>query len=368
MPMLPQSLLFPSSLRYLELSFGFPGMVNEPGCCGEVWLSTAVRQAPGLERLNLTGSPPRTSLLCITEYKNLHIVDLYHVVINARDGGPVYRDLLVALSSLKHLTTLHLPHTGVADADMPGCKGFKNLEHLTISARPKVLVMFFECLLTYNLSEVTLSQSSRNYEPFDIPELQDCVSRLCSLHGSSLREVDLRFAAPDGLGNAKTDDMDVLHPLLELHHLEIVKIITRSGRLFVSDVEAMALAWPHLRILKLSIDIVADEKPDTLKVSAYQCLIPLVRLCQKLTDLDIRIVDKQMAELEHWPTMHHPLVKLTLDVPHTLDPKPLIPLLYRIFPALSQLFACGASDDYDYFETEWKDLYLEYQILRTSSQ
>jgi hypothetical protein len=366
--MLPKSLLFPASLRYLELSFGFPGMVNDPGCCGEVWLSTAARQAPTLERLDLAGSPPRTSLLCITEHKNLHIVDLYHVAINARDGGPVYRDLLIALSSLKQLTTLHLPHTGVAAADMPCCKGFQHLKHLTISARPSVLVMFFDCLLTCNLREVILSQSSSLYEPFDIPELHDCVAKLCSLHGSSLRMVDLRFAAPDGLGQEKTNDMDVLYPLLELHHLEIVTIINRSGRLFVSGVEAMALAWPHLRILKLSLDIIPDEKPDTLNVSAYQCLIPLARFCEKLTDLDIRIVDKHMVELESWSIMHHRLVNLALDVPHTLDPEPLIPLVYCIFPALSQLSARGASDDYNYDETEWSDLYLMYQVLRISLQ
>jgi hypothetical protein len=265
---------------------------------------------------------------------------------------------------MKQLATLHLPHTGVAGADIPSCKGFQRLEHLTISARPSVLVMFFGCLLTRNLREVTLSQSSSIYEPFDHPELQHCVTRLCSLHGSSLREVDLRFAAPDGLGREKTNDMNVLHPLLNIHHLETVTIMSASGRLFVSDVQAMAQAWPHLRNLKLSLDIVADEKPDPLKVSAYQCLVPLARLCEKLTDLDIRIVDTHMAELESWPTMHHRLVNLALDVPRTLDPKPLIPLVYRIFPALSQLSARGASDDYEYDESEWTNLYCRYQVLR----
>lgn len=364
MPFLSNSFPFPSSLRHLELSFGFPGMVNEPGCCGEVWLSTAVRQAPALERLDLAGSPHRTSILCIAEHKNLRVVDLYNVDINARHGGPIFRDLLTALSSMKQLATLHLPHTGVASADIPSCKGFQRLEHLTISARPSVLVMFFDCLLTRNLHEVTLSQSSSIYEPFDLPELEYSVARLCSLHGSSLREVDLRFAAPDGLGREKTNDMDVLHPLLELHHLESVTIMSASGRLFVSNVQAMAQVWPHLRNLKLSLDIVADDKPGTLKVSAYQCLVPLAHLCEKLTDLDIRIVDTHMAELESWPTMHHRLVNLALDVPHTLDPEPLISLVYHIFPALSQLSVRGASDDYEYDEREWANLYQRYQVLR----
>jgi hypothetical protein len=240
--------------------------------------------------------------------KNLRVVDLYNVFIDAHDGGPIFRDLLTPLSSMKQLATLHLPHTGVAGADIPSCKGFRHLEHVTISARPSVLVMFFDCLLTRNLREVTLSQSSSIHEPFDLPELQHCVSRLCSLHGSSLREVDLQFAAPDGLGREKTNDMDVLHPLLELYHLETVTIMSASGRMFVSDAQAMAQAWPHLRSLKLSLDIVADEKPNAVKVSAYQCLVPLARLCEKLTDLDIRIVDIHMAELESWPTMRHRLV------------------------------------------------------------
>ena len=191
--------------------------------------------------------------------------------------------------------------------------------------------MFFNCLLTHNLREVTLSQSSSIYEPFDLPELQHCVARLCSLHGSSLREVDLRFAAPDGLGRDKTNDMDVLHPLLELHHLKSVTIMSASGRLFVSDVQAMAQAWPHLCNLKLSLDIVADEKPDTLKVSAYQCLVPLARLCEKLTDLDIHIVDTHMVELESWLTMHHRLMNLALDVPRTLDPEPCVSYLSSTF-------------------------------------
>ena len=69
--------------------------------------------------------------------------------------------------------------------------------------------------------------------------------------------------------------MDVLCPLLKLHHLKTVTITNSFGCLFVSDVHAMALAWPHLRTLKLSLDIVTDEKMDTLKVSTYQCLIPL---------------------------------------------------------------------------------------------
>jgi hypothetical protein len=186
MPYLSNSFPFPSSLRWLELSFGFPGMVNEPGCCGEVWLSTAACQAPKLERLDLAGSPHHTSLLCIAEHKNLRVVDLYNVAIDARDGGPIFRDLLVPLSSMKQLATLHLPHTGVAGADIPRCEGFQRLEHLTISARPSVLVMFFDCLLTPSLREVTLSQSSSIYEPFDLPELRHCVARLCLLHGSSL--------------------------------------------------------------------------------------------------------------------------------------------------------------------------------------
>jgi hypothetical protein len=158
--------------------------------------------------------------------------------------------------------------------------------------------------------------------------------------------------------------MDVLHPLLELHHLESVTIMSASGRLFVSNVQAMAQAWPHLHNLKLSLDIVADEKPSNLKVSAYRCLVPLARLCEKLTDLNIRIVDTPMAELESWPTMHHRLVNLALDVPRSVDPKPLIPLVYRIFPALSQLSARGASDDYDYDEREWANLYRRYRVLR----
>jgi hypothetical protein len=363
LPMLPKSLLFPTSLRYFELSFGFPGMLNEPGCCGEVWLSTVARQVPMLERLDLAGSLPRTSLLSVTEHKNLHIVDLYHVVYY---GDPVYQDLLLALSSLKKLVTLHLPHIGLAEVDMFGCKGFKYLECLSISARPRALATFFDCLLTRGLREVTLSQSSCLYEPFDIPELHHCVARLCSLHGSSLRKVGLRFAAPDGLGHAKTNDMDVLHPLLELHRLEIVDISSASGRLFVSDVRIMASAWPHLRILQLSLDIVADEKPDSPKASAFECLISLAHLCDKLTDLNIRIVDSHMVELENVPTIRHSLVNLTLDVPRTLDPGPLILLVYRIFPALSQLSALGASGDYEYDEMEWRNLYPRYRMLQAT--
>jgi hypothetical protein len=65
-----------------------------------------------------------------------------------------------------------------------------------------------------------------------------------------------------------------------------------------------------------------------------------------------------MVQLENVPTIHHSLVNLTLDVPRTLDPGPLIPLMHRIFPALSRLSALGASDDYEYNEMEWRNSYL----------
>ena len=160
-PMLSKSLLFPALLCYLKLVFGFPGMMNEPGCCGEVWLSTAACQVPALDHLDLAGCLPHTSLLLITEHKNRHVVDLSHVDLNAGDG-PIYGHLLTALSSLKQIVTLHFPHIGIADTNMPSCKGFECLEHLqSIFALPRVLVMFFNCLLTPNLCKVTLSQSTR---------------------------------------------------------------------------------------------------------------------------------------------------------------------------------------------------------------
>ena len=80
-PMLSKSLLFPALLCYLKLVFGFPGMMNEPGCCGEVWLSTAACQVPALDHLDLAVSPPHTSLLLITEHKNHHVVDWTSILV-----------------------------------------------------------------------------------------------------------------------------------------------------------------------------------------------------------------------------------------------------------------------------------------------
>jgi len=316
-------------------------------CYGEICLWAVARQVPKLEWLRLAGSPPRSSLLCVMEYRELRTLDLLQVDIN--DGGDrhIFRDLIAALSSLKQLIKLLLPHVGLVEEDMPRDKGFERLHSLTVAGPPKALITFLDALSTHTLRDVTLGHGTRNHLLFDVAGWQDCVTRLCALHGPSLRTIDLRLTIlTRDIGLCR---MGIVIPILELHHLEVFAMYSLGARLSVNDVQTMASAWPHLQILRLGLDIIADEKaPYNPRLSAFHCLIPLARLCCKLTTLEIRMIGRILPDLASWPTIHHGLVNLDLDVPNVVEADPVIHILHNIFPVLDEVTALGASDDYDY--------------------
>jgi hypothetical protein len=334
--------LFPSSLRHLDLSFGYPGFIYDPMCGGTMYLLEAARQVSKLERLSLAGSLPRTALLCVMLFKELHTLDLFQVGLSDVRGTHIFRDLIGAFSSMKQLIKLLLPYVGLSEEGIPQCKGFQNLESLTVAGPPMALSTFLRSLSTRTLQDVTLDGTTTP-QLIDVAEWQDCVACLCLLHGSSLRAIDLRLTA--STGGHDLSRMGVVSPILELHHIERFTIYCPGGRLSVNDIQTMALAWPNIQVLRLSLDVSADETmANNLMSTAFHCLIPLARQCRKLTTLDLRLIGRVLPDMATWPTLHRELVNLDLDVPHIIKPKPIARMLHRIFPALVEVKAEGASD------------------------
>jgi hypothetical protein len=130
----------------------------------------------------------------------------------------------------------------------------------------------------------------------------------------------------------------------------------------------MALAWPNIQVLRPSLDVSADETmANNLMSTAFHCLIPLARQCSKLTTLDIRLIGRVLPDMAMWLTLHHELVNLDLDVPRIIKPKPIAHMLHRIFPALVEVKAEGASDSYEYNQREWMNMGHTLRALKSST-
>jgi hypothetical protein len=117
---------------------------------------------------------------------------------------------------MKQLIKLLLPYVGLSQEDIPQCKGFQNLESLTVAGPPKALSTFLRSLSTRTLQDVTLDGTTTP-QIIDVAEWQGCVACLCLLHGSPLRAIDLRLTA--STGGPDLSRMGVVSPILELHHI-----------------------------------------------------------------------------------------------------------------------------------------------------
>ena len=323
-------LLFPLSLRELRIDFGSASF-NRPLRIAEGYLQAAARQVPRLEHLRLHGDPPATSYMCIAQFKHLHILDLrYSHTIDTQ----IYRDLILAASTMRELIEFHLPDqgmNGIRGSCIPPCKGFRPLRVLGIQASPNNIVQFLDTLDTPGLRAVICKGGNIQSTPF---EWQECVQKLCRHHSASLQSVDLRSRAMNfwdpNIGNRQDIFKVITASLLDLHRLQDVTLEFFMVDLSTEDLYAMASAWPNLRHLEIRSKIDHYNRPVD-GPSTYNCLLYLAQLCPELVHLELFFQDDKLPDITQWPMLSHGLRELKLDVPHRVRDQ-LAPFLDRIFP------------------------------------
>jgi len=323
-------LLFPSSLCELRIDFGSITF-NRSLRVAEGYMQSAALQVPMLKNLSLHGDPPATAYMCISQFEHLCILDLRHAqTIDAQ----AYQHLITSASTMTQLVELHLPNqgmNGITGNCIPMCKGFNRLQVLGIHSSPNNITQFLDTLDTPSL-RVVICKGGNIQSKFS--EWLECVRRICSNHGDSLRSVELRSRAlnvwDSGFGGRQQMFKEIIMFLRALHRLEEVVLEFFMVDLPIEDLHAMAAAWPNLRRLKIKSKIVHRSRT-TDSPSTYNCLITLAQLCPKLVHLELFIQDDKLPNITEWPRLSHRLRELKLDVPRLIKDQ-LEPFIDLIFP------------------------------------
>jgi hypothetical protein len=211
-----------------------------------------------------------------------------------------YSDSICELAALPVLEKLSIPLE-----ELSFTSGFRRLKELGIPGDPVMLDSFLQKMSDPNLRAITFHDHFYRRRPDEAAKYSQSLETLCMLCGLSLRKV-IFFVE---YGILKIPLLDLLHPLLKLNLLEHFEI-TLYHRLSVGYpitadvVQAMASAWPSLRILKLDT---CGSFPDIENVCDLKCLLSLARSCPRLVRLEIQVYDRNNPSISDWPRLNHGL-------------------------------------------------------------
>ena len=148
--------------------------------------------------------------------------------------------------------------------------------------------------------------------------LKDAMARLASVAGATLKTFS--FFCMRTRGHLDPSEyimippqpvIAVLKPLLEINIIEVFTLICDSPfNLDTDDISAFAVAWPHLRKIRVQPErVVIPRCPD------IRALVILATRCPKLSSIYLRISYDNIPPLDKVPSLDHKLARVTTAVP-----------------------------------------------------
>ncbi|KAI0373082.1 hypothetical protein BV20DRAFT_1042394 [Pilatotrama ljubarskyi] len=273
--------------------------------------------APRLETLTLSGNIHSSSILCVSELKQLKALSIINFAQHGFGAG--YLPVLRSCAALSHLREfgINLSADGAlsplslnadateADFDRD-FDGFHSLRSLRVHGSLSLVSRFLSHVSSAELASFGVFVP----RPDRWEDYRGCLDTLCTRFASSLRAV--RFSG-SWTGNLASlvRPMDVLAPLLRLPQLEEVCIISGTAvalSLTTEDALTLAKAWPKLKEFKLLYQPVPAALPiDALGAFATHC--PQLETLW-LASVDLRGVG--LRDLEASPASDHGLTNIWL--------------------------------------------------------
>ncbi|KAI0362576.1 hypothetical protein OH77DRAFT_1416850 [Trametes cingulata] len=277
--------------------------------------------APRLETLTLSGNIHSSSILCVSELKQLKALSIINFAQHGFGAG--YLPVLRSCAALSHLREFGINLTtdeafSAASLDAPSNEnqlerdfdGFHSLRSLRVHGSLSLVSRFLSHVSSAELS----SFGAFVPRPDRWEDYRSCLDTLCTRFASSLRAVRISGSWTGNLASL-VRPMDVLAPLLRLPQLEEVCIISGTAvalSLTADDALTLAKAWPRLQEFKLLYLPVPAALPiDALSAFATHC--PRLRTLW-LASVDLRGVG--LRDLDACPASDHALqhIWLTGDV------------------------------------------------------
>ncbi|KAI8982795.1 hypothetical protein BD414DRAFT_491151 [Trametes punicea] len=310
--------LVSASLRELHISETGQPQDSQVSLWSELFHELSLA-SPHLETLSLSGNIPASSILCVSELKQLKTLTIINLAQRGFSTG--YLPILRSCAALSHLRDfgIKLALGGVPYIAVPGAlehdevdpehdfAGFHSLRSLRVHGSLSLVSRFLAHVSSPELASLdALLPLPGRWEDF-----RACLDTLAARFAPSLRVVRLSGSWTGDLASLARP-MVVLGALLHLPHLEELAVISYTGvalPLVPADVDAMAKAWPRLRELKLLYQPVRSSLPiDALAAFAVHC--PDLRTLW-LASVDLR--GAALRELEACPATDHALEQIWLS-------------------------------------------------------
>lgn len=330
------SMRLPQSLRVLEIRFGHEDQHSNNG---EMYILSAISQAPLLEKLTLNGLVNPMLLVHIASFKSLRCFDLRGVKFTMSTNGTIREGLKVMLD-MNTLTELTLPRALGMD-DIPSGIYSRNLTTVDICGEALLVTKIVGTLSRTTTHTITIQP--RNTILSGIKEESTtqwglCLDQLRTHCGASLRCIVFHPNV-----HHDVDFIELIKPLLQLDRLE--EFHSGTASVSADGMNAMAVAWPNLRSLRLAMFIRDNTLISNEHAPTIQSLICFARLCTKLHTLQLRLLDINLPSSVSFPLLSHRLQQLHLDVPFIRDYLQLAILVDRIFPRLSRVSVDSECND-----------------------
>lgn len=280
---LPQVLHLPPLISSMDIGEGLALVADLP-------LTQCMTQALRLKKLKLAGPIPMTILPTITMMVHLRCLNLHSVHLHKPLEIDAFKAGMTALSTMPGIVEIYLPWIGGAEPTIPACGGFASLELLSSNDVPETLAMFVKTIATQRLRHIHMER----FMTVSPADLRHCLTTICSVHGQTLRTIDMGFrciAMQEGVSY-----MDTIKPMLNAPNLAYVAFPFNvfpfgSGQapieISAENVGLMASAWPRLT----GVFNIQSRNA----YAAYQTIIAFADLCPGLQSLHIAIQDRCTA-------------------------------------------------------------------------
>ncbi|OBZ65715.1 hypothetical protein A0H81_14258 [Grifola frondosa] len=291
-------------------------------------VNTLGSAAPSLQRLALSGNMHPLAVLSVSELQDLRAFQFINRSVV--DIGTWFPPVLQSCAALEMLQDLALTVQETRNRDAPTFSGFRRLRSLLAQGRITVISRFCETILSTQLLSVTAFVS----RPDSWREYRAYFETLSARFGRSLRAVHISGTWVGDV-SSRTRPLEMIRPLMGLHELEEVCVISGTGiglSLTNSDVLELAKCWPSLTEFKLLYQAIPATLPASSLVAFAQHCPHLHTLW--LASIDLKNLGRECSDA--YPASHHGLRSIWLvgHIPSDGREK-LAQLIDHIFPSVN---------------------------------
>ncbi|KAH8103422.1 hypothetical protein BXZ70DRAFT_729538 [Cristinia sonorae] len=292
------SFLLPHRLQTLELSTS-PHYTKSHLAIARNAYAAFLERCPGLRELIVHSMLARAEQLCIDVFgraAGAFSVDsenpcqqTFHINV------PAEEDVLERLVHFQHIQHASLGmHPKVAEKSLKSVEAHSLLPLLktlmVFRAKISVCNLIFDSLASRSLTSILLEDISSSITGVQFRQLCQKLSFHADLRRVEVTKKNTMTVQMTQLRSqnaAYSVHSSSIRPLLTLQHLTevILKPSTVTIDLTDKDIDAMSLAWPHLRTLTVTSDLYMQQKPGV----TLGGLFPLGRRCLKLERLDLAV-------------------------------------------------------------------------------